>query len=65
MTVISSAADPQALTMTFVAEFAAPPARVWQVWEDPGSWNAGGVRRPGRPPSPAMSSPRAGSRAIT
>ena len=35
MTVISSAADPQALTMTFVAEFAAPPARVWQVWEDP------------------------------
>ncbi|OKH77918.1 polyketide cyclase [Mycobacterium sp. ST-F2] len=35
MTVISSAADPQALSMTFVAEFAAPPARVWQVWEDP------------------------------
>lgn len=35
MTVLSSAADPQALTMTFVAEFAAPPARVWQVWEDP------------------------------
>ena len=35
MTMISSAADPQALTMTFVAEFTAPPARVWQVWEDP------------------------------
>ncbi|WP_071285603.1 SRPBCC family protein [Mycolicibacterium llatzerense] len=35
MTVLSSAADPQALTMTFVAEFSAPPARVWQVWEDP------------------------------
>lgn len=35
MTVISSNADPHALTMTFVAEFAAPPQRVWQVWEDP------------------------------
>ena len=35
MTMISSAADPQALTMAFVAEFTARPARVWQVWEDP------------------------------
>lgn len=35
MTVMSSISDPQALTMTFVAEFDAPPARVWQVWEDP------------------------------
>lgn len=35
MTVISNATDPGALTTTFVAEFAAPPVRVWQVWEDP------------------------------
>lgn len=35
MTVISSDTDAEALTMTFVAEFAAPPVRVWQVWEDP------------------------------
>ncbi|WP_243062822.1 SRPBCC domain-containing protein [Humibacter sp. RRB41] len=35
MTVIGSSTDPQLLTMTFVAEFVAPPARVWQVWEDP------------------------------
>lgn len=35
MTVISSSIDPAALTMTFVAEFDAPPARVWHVWEDP------------------------------
>ncbi|MDR3661288.1 MAG: SRPBCC domain-containing protein [Mycobacterium sp.] len=35
MTVVSSDIDAQALTMTFVAEFAAPPGRVWQVWEDP------------------------------
>jgi uncharacterized protein YndB with AHSA1/START domain len=35
MTVIDSSTDPQALTMTFVAEFDAPPARLWQVWEDP------------------------------
>jgi uncharacterized protein YndB with AHSA1/START domain len=35
MTVVSSSTDPQALTMTFVAEFAAPPQRVWQVWADP------------------------------
>jgi uncharacterized protein YndB with AHSA1/START domain len=35
MTIIASNTDSQALTMTFVAEFAAPPERVWQVWEDP------------------------------
>ena len=35
MTVVSTAQDPQALTFTIVAEFAAPPARVWQVWSDP------------------------------
>ncbi|MCS5733702.1 SRPBCC family protein [Herbiconiux daphne] len=35
MTVISSKKDPEALTLTFVAEFAAPPERVWQIWEDP------------------------------
>jgi uncharacterized protein YndB with AHSA1/START domain len=35
MTVVRSDTDAQGLTMTFVAEFAAPPERVWQVWEDP------------------------------
>ncbi|TAJ46842.1 MAG: SRPBCC domain-containing protein [Herbiconiux sp.] len=35
MTVISSHKDPEALTLTFVAEFDAPVERVWQVWEDP------------------------------
>ncbi|MEV6105905.1 SRPBCC domain-containing protein [Streptomyces sp. NPDC051940] len=27
--------DLEARTLTFTARFAAPPARVWQVWEDP------------------------------
>jgi len=35
MTVISSHKDPEALTLTFVAEFDAPVERVWLVWEDP------------------------------
>ncbi|NNC10332.1 SRPBCC domain-containing protein [Planctomonas sp. JC2975] len=35
MTVISTARDAENLTLTFVAEFDAPPERVWQVWEDP------------------------------
>jgi uncharacterized protein YndB with AHSA1/START domain len=35
MTVVSSTKDAQALTLTFVAEFAADPDRVWQVWENP------------------------------
>jgi uncharacterized protein YndB with AHSA1/START domain len=35
MPIISSDLDREALHLTFVAEFAAPPERVWQVWEDP------------------------------
>jgi uncharacterized protein YndB with AHSA1/START domain len=35
MTVISTERDAENLTLTFVAEFAAPPERVWKVWEDP------------------------------
>ena len=35
MTIVSTAQDREALTFTIVAEFAAPPARVWQVWSDP------------------------------
>ena len=35
MTVISTHRDPEALTLTVVAEFDAPVERVWQVWEDP------------------------------
>lgn len=34
MTVISSSKDVAALTLTIVAEFDAPPSRVWGVWED-------------------------------
>ncbi|OLR92357.1 SRPBCC family protein [Actinokineospora bangkokensis] len=35
MTVIDVQKDPEALTLTFTAEFTAPVERVWQVWEDP------------------------------
>jgi uncharacterized protein YndB with AHSA1/START domain len=35
MSIISTTKDPEALTLTIVAEFAAPPTRVWQVWSDP------------------------------
>ncbi|MFW3169271.1 SRPBCC family protein [Geodermatophilus sp. CPCC 206100] len=35
MTVVSTTQDPEQLTLTVVAELAAPPARVWQVWTDP------------------------------
>ncbi len=35
MTVVSTTQDPEALTFTIVADLAAPPARVWQIWADP------------------------------
>lgn len=35
MTVVSTAKDLNALTLTFVAEFDAAVGRVWQLWEDP------------------------------
>jgi len=35
VTVTSVEKDPASRTMTIVSEFAAPVARVWQVWEDP------------------------------
>ncbi len=35
MTVTSITKDPQALTLTVVAELAAPPSRAWQLWADP------------------------------
>ena len=35
MTVVSTTPDPESLTLTVVAELAAPPSRVWQLWEDP------------------------------
>jgi uncharacterized protein YndB with AHSA1/START domain len=35
MTVISSTTNADQLTMEIVAEFDAPPDRVWDVWEDP------------------------------
>ena len=35
MTVLSTTPDTGARTLTVVAEFAAPPPRVWQLWSDP------------------------------
>lgn len=35
MTVTAVRKDPEALTMTVAAEFAASPERVWQLWADP------------------------------
>jgi uncharacterized protein YndB with AHSA1/START domain len=34
MTVVDVKKDLKAATITFVAEFAAPPERMWQLWED-------------------------------
>lgn len=35
MTVISTDKNPEALTLTVTAEFAASPTQVWDVWENP------------------------------
>lgn len=35
MTVVSIEQDKEGLNFTIVAEFSAPPARVWQIWSDP------------------------------
>jgi uncharacterized protein YndB with AHSA1/START domain len=35
MTLITSSRNAEDLSMTLVAEFDAPPERVWNVWEDP------------------------------
>ena len=35
MTVVSTSQDRETLTLTVVADLAAPPSRVWQVWSDP------------------------------
>lgn len=35
MSTLTAEKDLDQLTLTFVAEYAAPPARVWQIWEDP------------------------------
>ena len=35
MTVVSTTQDREELTLTVVAELAAPLSRVWQVWVDP------------------------------
>jgi uncharacterized protein YndB with AHSA1/START domain len=35
MPVVSTTQDAEALTLTMVAELAAPPERAWQVWSDP------------------------------
>ena len=35
MTIVSTAQDPEALSLTIVSEHSATPARVWRVWTDP------------------------------
>ncbi len=35
MTVVDTTSDPDTLTLTIVADLAAPPAQVWTVWADP------------------------------
>jgi len=35
VTVVSTTQDTEALTLTLVADLAAPPADVWQLWADP------------------------------
>ena len=35
MTVVSTTKDEEALSLSIVADLAAPPARVWQLWSDP------------------------------
>ena len=35
MTVTSVSRETDKRTMTFIAEFDAPPERVWNLWEDP------------------------------
>ncbi len=35
MTSVRSVTDPEALTMTMVAEFDRPIERIWRLWEDP------------------------------
>jgi uncharacterized protein YndB with AHSA1/START domain len=35
MTVVSTTQDTERLTLTIVADLAAPPARVWDLWADP------------------------------
>ena len=35
MTVVRTTPDPETRTLTVVAELAAPPSRVWQLWADP------------------------------
>ena len=35
MTVVRTTPDPENRTLTVVAELAAPPSRVWQLWADP------------------------------
>lgn len=35
MTVVSTTKDEQALSLSIVADLAAPPTRVWQLWSDP------------------------------
>jgi uncharacterized protein YndB with AHSA1/START domain len=35
MTVTAVRKDPASLTLTFEAEFEAPPERIWQLWSDP------------------------------
>ena len=66
MSVIDVSKDLDALTMTMTAEFVAPVAKVWQVWENPRLlerwWGptthpATFALRPGRPLAESTSTP--------
>ena len=43
--------DLDTLTLTIVADFAAPGQRIWEVYEDARQLERGGVHRPIPPPS--------------
>lgn len=35
MTILGTTKDPETLTFTIIAEWPAPPSRLWQIWSDP------------------------------
>ena len=57
MPITSVDKDPQALTLTVVADFPVPVRRLWDAYADPGRSRSSGARRSGRPRSPGTTSP--------
>jgi hypothetical protein len=52
MPVTDITTDPENLTMTLVADAAAPVARLWEAFTTRASWSASGALPAGPPPSP-------------